>query len=122
MKFHQITKLPEFEKDIKRLKKKFKTIEGDLEIFIKTELKKRHELGIDTKDIVQIPNLRIEHPCIYKAKKFACRYLKGTGGRSGIRVIYAHDKRVDKIELIEIYYKSEKPNEDRERIKRHYKK
>lgn len=37
------------------------------------------------------------------------------------RVIYAHFEKEDKIELIEIYYKGDKENEDRERILRYYK-
>jgi hypothetical protein len=66
--------------------------------------------------------LLIESPKIYKAKKFACRSLKGKGVQSGIRVIYAYFEEKDKIELIEIYYKGDKENEDRERILRYYKK
>jgi hypothetical protein len=48
--------------------------------------------------------LGIEEPPIYKAKKFACRALKGKGVQSGIRVIYAYFKDDDKIELVEIYF------------------
>ena len=58
----------------------------------------------------------IQNSKIYKAKKFACRSLKGKGVQSGIRVIYAYFEKEDKIELIEIYYKGDKENEDRERI------
>lgn len=114
--FHEISRLPEFEKDIKRLLKRFKTLEDDLIIFIEKELNLYHKLKIDNKGIFQIPGLQIENPKIYKAKKFACRSLKGKGVQSGIRVIYAHFEAEDKIELIEIYYKGDKENEDRERI------
>ncbi|OGS21066.1 MAG: hypothetical protein A2252_04010 [Elusimicrobia bacterium RIFOXYA2_FULL_39_19] len=57
---------------------------------------------------------------IYKAKKFACRALKGSGANSGIRVIYAYDEAQDKIELIEIYFKGDKENEDKQRINKIY--
>ena len=62
--------------------------------------------------------MQTEYPKIYKAKKFACRSLKGTGVQSGIRVIYAYFDETDEIQLIEIYYKGDKKNEDRKRIAR----
>ena len=120
--FREISRLPEFEKDLKKLFKRFKTLEDDLEIFIKTELKLYHKLDIDNKGIFQIPSLGIEEPPIYKAKKFACRALKGKGVQSGIRVIYAYFKDIDKIDFVEIYFKGDKENEDKDRILRHYKK
>jgi len=118
--FHEVSRLPEFEKDIKKLLKRFKTLEDDLEIFIKNELNLYHKLKIDNKEVFQVPGLKIEIPKIYKAKKFACRSLKGKGVQSGIRIIYAHFEEKDKIELIEIYYKGDKENEDRERILKYY--
>ena len=118
--FRETSRLPEFEKDIKKLLKRFKTLEDDLEIFIKNELNLYHKIRIDNKGVFQVPGLKIESPKIYKAKKFACRSLKGKGVQSGIRVIYAYFENQDKIELIEIYYKGDKENEDRERISKYY--
>ncbi len=120
--FSKISRLPEFEKDVKRLLRKFETLEDDLKIFIEKQLYLYHKLKIDNKGIFQISGLQIDDPKIYKAKKFACRSLKGKGVQSGIRVIYAYFEKEDKIELIEIYYKSDKENEDRERILKHYEK
>jgi len=119
--FNEISRLPEFDRDLKKLLKKFKTLEEDLRIFIEKQLNLYHKLGIDNKGIFPIAGLGIEYPRIYKAKKFACRSLKGKGVQSGIRVIYAYFENQDKIELIEIYYKGDKEEEDRERIVRHYK-
>jgi len=65
--------------------------------------------------------LEIENPKIYKVKEFACLSLKGKGSQSGIRIIYAYFEKKDRIELIEIYYKGDKENENRERILRYYK-
>lgn len=118
--FHEISRLSEFEKDIKRLLKRFKTLEDDLRVFIEKELNLYHKLKIDNKGVFQISGLQVESPKIYKAKKFACRSLKGKGIQSGIRVIYAYFEEKDKVELIEIYYKSDKENEDRIRILRYY--
>ncbi len=118
--FREISRLPEFDKDMRKLLKRFKTLEDDLEIFIKNELNLYHKIRIDNKGVFQVPGLKIESPKIYKAKKFACRSLKGKGVQSGIRVIYAYFENQDKIELIEIYYKGDKENEDRERISKYY--
>ena len=119
--FKEVHRLPEFDKDLKKLLKRFRTLEGDLEIFISAELFLYHKLKKDNKGIFPISGLGIENPRIYKAKKFACRSLRGKGVQSGIRVIYGYFEKEDRIELIEIYYKGDKENEDKDRIIRHYK-
>lgn len=121
MKFKSVDRLLIFEKELKKLKRKYLSLEEDLEIFINAQLGIYHKQGVDNRGIFPISGLGIDYPKIYKAKKFACKYLKGTGSNSGIRVIYAHYADEDKIELIEIYYKGDKENEDRERIIKHYK-
>ena len=118
--FNDEKRLPEFEKDLKKLIKRFCTLEDDLQNFIKTALNLRHKLKLDNNSIVQIANLGIESPKIYKARKFSCKTLKGKGAASGIRVIYAYYEETDMVEFIEIYYKGDKENEDRERIERYY--
>ena len=55
---------------------------------------------------------------VYKVKKFACRSLKGKGSQSGMRLIYSYLSESDTVVLIELYYKGDKSNEDRSRIKR----
>jgi hypothetical protein len=118
--FNGIRKLSEYEKDFKKLAKRYKTLEDDINVFIEKQLKLTHKLGVDNKGVVEIAGLGIERPKIYKARKFACKSLKGSGGMSGIRVIYAYYEEEDVIEFIEIYYKGDKENEDRERIRRYY--
>jgi len=118
--FKEVSRLPEFERDIKKLLKRFRTLEDDLKTFIEKELFLYHKLKIDNGGVFQIPGLQIESPKIYKAKKFACRSLKGRGAHSGIRVIYSYLEEGDKVELVEIYYKGDKENEDRERISRYF--
>ena len=120
--FNEIRRLSDFEKDFKRLFKKFKTLDEDLNTFISVQLKLVHKLGKDNSGIVRMSDLGIDNPKIYKARKFACKALKGKGVASGIRIIYAYYKEEDVIEFIEIYYKGEKANEDRDRIIEHYKK
>jgi len=114
--FKKISHVPEFEKDLKKLVKRFSSLEDDLRIFIKVALNAFHKQNIDSKAIFHISDLGINSPKIYKAKKFACKALKGKGAQSGIRVIYAYHEEEDWIAFIEIYYKGDKESEDRERI------
>lgn len=120
--FDAVKRLPEFEKDFKKLSKKYRTLEDDLETFINTQLQSFHKLKQDNRGVLPISALGISYPKIYKAKKFACRSLKGKGIASGIRVIYAYYEKEDIIEFVEIYYKGDKVNEDKGRILRSYKK
>ena len=123
--FNEIRKLNEFERDFKKLLKSFKTLDEDLDSFINVQLNLIHKLSkgnIGNTGIVRISNLDIDRPKIYKARKFACKSLKGKGALSGIRIIYAYFEEEDIIEFIEIYYKGQKENEDRDRILKYYKK
>ena len=120
--FNKISYIPEFKKDLKKLGKRFRTLDEDLNIFIESQLKIYHKLGIDNRGIFKISDLNIKCPEIYKARKFACRSLKGKGVYSGIRLIYTYFEDEDKVELIEIYCKQDKEKEDRERILRYYEK
>jgi len=120
--FNEIRRINEFEKDFKRLVKKFRTLDEDLNTFISVQLKLIHKLEKDNSGIVRMSDFGIDNPKIYKARRFACKSLKGKGARSGIRIIYAYYEEEDIIEFIEIYYKAQKANEDRDRIIGHYKK
>ena len=120
--FKKISHVPEFEKDLKKLSKRFSSLEEDLHTFIKVAMNLYHKQKIDSNAIFHISDLGIKTPKIYKGKKFACRALKGKGAQSGIRVIYAYHEEEDWMEFIEIYYKGDKASEDRERIAKYYKK
>ena len=118
--FQQVRRLPEFEKDLKKLLKRFKTLEEDLENFVNAQLNLYHELRIDNGGIVKIQGFpQREGVEVFKARKFACRSLKGKGVQSGIRIIYAFRVKEDFVHLIEIYYKGDQENEDRGRITRY---
>jgi len=114
--FKEVRRLAGFEKDLKKLSKKFRTLDDDLNTFIQNQLNLYHKLHIDNKGIIPLANLGIEYTQILKAKKFACKSLKGKGVASGIRIIYAYFEEEDIIELVEIYYKGQKEIEDRNRI------
>jgi proline dehydrogenase len=120
--FNEISRLPEFERDMKKLLKRYKTLGGDLDICIRNQLVLHHKLGKETGGTVPIADSSIDNPKIYKVRKFACRSLRGTGSRSGIRLVYGYYEQEDKIVLIEIYYKGDKENEDEDRILRNFSK
>jgi mRNA-degrading endonuclease RelE of RelBE toxin-antitoxin system len=109
MEFNQ---LPEFNKDLKSLLKKYRTLNDDLGE-IKTILKKRPDERPPFS--FRIGHLEIK-TCIIKIKKIACKALKGRGVNSGLRLVYAYFPDEQKITFIELYHKNDKENEDRKRI------
>lgn len=115
-KFDELIRRPEFDRDLKHLLKRFRTLEEDLTVFINTQLFLYHGLDTDNGGIFRIANLAVAEPPVFKAKKFACRSLKGQGSRTGIRVIYSYEASRKRIVLIEIYFKGDKQTEDRGRI------
>lgn len=98
--------LPEFQKEIKRLSKKYKSLPDDLQQFC--DVASINPLG-NSKHFNVITQKEVLY--IIKARLF-CRYLKG----SSLRVIYAYFEESQQIEFIELYFKGEKENEDRKRI------
>jgi mRNA-degrading endonuclease RelE of RelBE toxin-antitoxin system len=114
--FERIEEIPEFQKDFRRLLKRHRTLREDLDTFISTQLKLLHKIGLDNGAVVRISDLGVEEPAVYKARRFACKALKGRGSMSGIRVIYAYLKDCDTIVFIQMYYKQDRENEDRSRI------
>ena len=114
--FNEVTFFPEFEKDFKKLVKRYRTLLEDLQNFIEVQLKLSHKDKIDNQGVVRMSNLGADYPLVYKARKFACRALKGKGSNAGLRIIYAYFEDKDRIEFIEIYYKGDRENEDRGRI------
>jgi mRNA-degrading endonuclease RelE of RelBE toxin-antitoxin system len=117
-RFREVVRKPEFDRDLRGLTRRFASLEEDLELLVDTALFAFHKLGQDT-GIVQISGLgRLRLP-VFKARKFACRCLKGRGSRTGLRLIYAFNDEEDRIELVEIFFKTDQEIEDRERIRRY---
>jgi hypothetical protein len=108
---------PEFQKDFKRLLRKFRSLEDDLELAKIAAIEFFHIQKINNLSVFPIQGFCTNEVQICKIKKFACRALKGRGSKSGIRVIYAFYRQSCKVDFIEIYFKGEKENENRERIK-----
>lgn len=107
----RFSELDAFSKDFKRLSKKYKSLPDDLLEFKKVV--SEIPLGSGKHFVILHSQEKVK---VVKAR-FFCRYLRG----ASLRVIYAHKESMDTIEFIEIYFKGEKENEDRERIKEYLK-
>jgi len=112
----EFAKLPEFEKDMKHLLKKYRSLDEDLDI-VRMILSKMPDERPPFS--FRIDNLGIT-TCVIKVKKIACKSLKGKGVNSGFRLIYAWFKEEKRIVIAELYYKSEKQTEDRQRLLEHF--
>lgn len=103
--------LPEFEKELKRLSKKYPSIKDDIEDIKPVLLSSPTGIGknftiISTTEQVRVIKARIQ-----------CESLRARA----IRLVYAYHK--DKIEFVylEVYFKGDKENEDKERVSRYLK-
>lgn len=110
---------PEFKKDLKKLVKRFHSLSEDLLIVKKAVIELHHDKGIDNQSTFQIPGFFSEGKTFWKIKKFACKSLKGSGVKSGIRVIYRLQELEKKVLFLEIYFKGDKENEDKNIIKKY---
>lgn len=106
-----------FEKDFKRLLKKYKTLEKDFEIMKRAAIELYHLNGVDNNSVEQIPGFNGDTYQTYKVRKFACMSLSA-GKNSGLRVIYVYEEDSQKVTFIEMYLKSEQANENRDRLQR----
>lgn len=113
----EIDRIPEFDKDFKQLLKRYRTLNDDLAEVMGILEKKPDERPPFS---YRIDGLGLE-TCVIKVKKIACKAMKGSGVNSGLRLIYAYFKDDQKITFIELYHKSDKENEDRQRISNHFK-
>ena len=106
-----------FEKDLRKLSKKFPSLIDDLETAKTFAIELCHIGNINKQAIFAIPNYCREEIKMYKLKKFACRSLKGRGVMSGIRIIYAFDVRTQEVCFVEMYFKGESEMEDKGRMR-----
>ena len=106
-----------FQKDLKGLLKKYRTLNEDMET-----VRQVLEVVPDERPpfSFRIDNLGLE-TCVIKVKKMACKALKGRGVNSGLRLVYAWFEKEKKITFIELYHKNDKENEDRQRIMNNFK-
>jgi hypothetical protein len=106
---YKITK--DFFNEYKKLFKKYKSLETDLENF------KNRFPGIDLTANKNFAILKREKNLIIFKARFFCKSLKGQTLR--LIGVYYHEDGL--VEFIEIYFKGNKENEDRERIREYLK-
>lgn len=104
--------LSEFEKEFKRLFRKYRTLDDDFEKFKKILAVK--PTGIGKNFIIFHSSKELK---LVKAH-VACKSLRNN---HLLRVIYSYFERENRIEFIELYFKGNKKNEDRRRIKEYLK-
>ena len=112
----KIETLTDYDKDFKRLFKKYRTLKNDID-YVKTVLDVRPDARPPFS--FRIENLGIT-TCTIKIKKIASDSFKGRGVNSGFRLIYAYFEQEKRIVFIELYHKNEKENEDKDRILRNF--
>lgn len=102
----EFSELDEFAKEFKRLRKKhpsfdedFRNVKEIIECYPKGRGEKHWNL------------LKRKEPVFIYKIRMRCRSLQSTE----IRIIYLYNETKSKITFIEVYYKGEKENEDRER-------
>ncbi|MBZ2166633.1 hypothetical protein [Methanobacterium spitsbergense] len=111
-------KVEEFEKELKKFKKKYRTLEDDLVRFEEVLKGLLPNTPPGTHRISRLGHT-IKVP-IYKATHFHCKCLN-KGSRSGFRLIFAFLEDELGIVFIEIYHHNKKDIEDRERIFKYFK-
>jgi len=103
--------IDEFSNNFRRLAKKYRSLPDDLELFKKVISEAPLGTGRHFAILYIQKNVKI-----IKAR-FFCKSLKG----SSLRIVYAYCENEQCIEFIELYYKGDKKNEDRKRIKQYLK-
>ena len=109
--------LAEFEKDFKALQKRYRTLSDDFETFKKFTIETFYEMNVPSTAFIPIEGFCGENYTANKVRKFACRSLPGGGNQSGIRIIFVWQKETRTVTFVEIYFKGDKPEEDRKRLK-----
>ena len=103
--------LPEFEKELKKLSKKYPSLQGDIEDIKPVLVSSPTGIGknftiIHADQAVKVVKVRIQ-----------CESLRSRS----IRLVYAYHHNTIEFMYIELYFKGDKENEDYERISQYIK-
>jgi hypothetical protein len=109
---------PEFKSDFKKLKKRYTSLPDDFETMKKNLLEPHFEQGIQPpkEALIDIKGSCRNNFRAIKIRKFSCDSLKNKGAHSGIRVILVLQKAEMTVTFLEIYYKGDKENENKNRL------
>lgn len=106
-----------FQKEFNKLAKKYRSLPDDFLVAKKNAIELFHIQHLDNHSVFAIEGECTPNIMFYKLKKFACKSLKGRGNKSGIRIIYAYHVDIRRVVFIQIYFKADQENEDRQRIR-----
>lgn len=107
----KFSSLPEFEKELKRLSKKYPTLTRDIEDIKPVLISSPTGIGKNFTIISATQEVKIVKVRIH------CEALRART----IRLIYAYHKNTVEFMYIELYFKGDKANEDRERVAQYLK-
>lgn len=108
-----IERTVKFNRDFKKLLKKYPTLNDDFKNFSNFKLEQFHDSS-NTAGIPRINRIGYDKPHFFKVKDFASKSIKGSGRKTGFRLIfYILD---DTYIFIEMYHKKEKSNHDKKLI------
>ena len=123
--FSSIQRLPEFDGDLKRLKKRYSSLDDDLAVLIKALyvwLRIQGKPGQSCGDrYVVMSGYGTKGCCLYKIRHMACAAIPGKGSQTGLRVVCAYWSDSDTLEFIQLYFKADSDLEDQKRIRNYVK-
>jgi hypothetical protein len=88
--FAIVERLPAFDRDMKALKKKYRSLDEDLDTAVRTALDAYHHLGIDSGHIEPIEGIQsVEHIVVCKVVRMACKSSKAPANNGSSRTYQA---------------------------------
>jgi hypothetical protein len=119
--FSGILRLPEFEGDLKHLKKRYPSLDGDLEVLTRALYVWLHIQGKPGQSCgdryVVMSGYGPSGYHLYKIRHMACAAIPGKGSQTGLRVVCAYWPDSDTLEFIQLYFKADSDLEDQKRIR-----
>jgi hypothetical protein len=123
--FRATPRLPEFEGDLKHLKKRYRSLDEDLDTLVKALhvwLCVQGKAGQSYDDGYVIMSGYGANGCyLYKVRHMACAAIPGKGSRTGLRVVCAYWPASDTLEFIQLYVEADSSLEDQNRVRNYVK-
>lgn len=118
MRFEQV---PEFEKDLKRLTKKWRSLPSDLEdVSLQiTDLYTDHERSVEVRKAFFNGKRAIILQKLENGEVVKMRLDVASLGNNSVRIIFIALKQSDRVLFLELFAKNEKPRKDTKRIERY---
>ncbi len=89
----------------------------DFETFKKFSIETFYEINVLSTAFFPIEGFCRKKHKANKVRNFACKSRPGRGNKSGIRIIFVWHEETRTVIFVEIYFKGDKPEEDRNRLK-----